>query len=135
MTSPGKYRWGNTIQLPCETPIKEKTISSNSLWFRKIKQCMHVMYSKTFYICDYFIFLTRNSEVTVSQVWPWSRHIPLAHFKMATFSNSRIWFARNYVIHWSDRNVFSITKCSIKVGKLYTSILLRILRKFSQRLL
>ena len=29
---------------------------------------MHVIYSKTFYICDYFFFLTRNSQVTVSFV-------------------------------------------------------------------
>ena len=68
MTSRGKFHWGNTMQIPCENPIKKFIISSNSLWFRKVKQCMHVIYSKTFYICNYFFFLTSNSQVTVPQV-------------------------------------------------------------------
>ena len=54
------------MQLPCETSINF-IIYSISLWFTKVNQCMHVVYSKAFYIRDYFFFLTRNS-VTVPQV-------------------------------------------------------------------
>ena len=94
MTSRGRFRWGNTMQLLWENPIKEYIISSNSLLFRKVKQCLHVVYSKTFYICDYFFFLTRNSQVTVScfirslteklahPSWPTLRWLP---FQIAEF--------------------------------------------------
>ena len=68
MTSLGKLRWENTMQIPSETAIKNIFISSNSLWFRKVKQCMQGIYSKTFNISNYFFFLTRNSQVTVQQV-------------------------------------------------------------------
>ena len=61
-SSHGKFRWGNTMQLPYKTLIKEYIISSNSLSFRKVKQCMHVVCSKTFNMCNYFFFLTRNSQ-------------------------------------------------------------------------
>ena len=48
---------------------------------------MHVVYSKTFYICDYFFFLTRNLQDKVScfikRLAVKSAHPPLAHFQIA----------------------------------------------------
>ena len=38
MTSRGKFCWGNTMQLPCEIPIKEYIILSNSLWLTGLRQ-------------------------------------------------------------------------------------------------
>ena len=132
MTSRGKFRWGNTMELPCETLINEYIISSNSLWFRKVKQCLHAIYSKTFYICDYFLFLTRNSQDKAS-CFIKTLSVKSVHSSQPTFqiAESDLLKITSYIDPTGEIDQsFSITKRSIKVGKLYKSILLRVWQNF-----
>ena len=101
------------MQLHYETFTEESINSPNSLWFRKTTHSFHVIYSKMFYIYDYFFFLTRNSPVTYNLLLYKSFDcdidtFPLVHFNMATFLSCRIWFVGNYVIDRSDSKNWSI---------------------------
>ena len=81
-----------------------------------------------------FLFLNKKfTQVTVS-CFIKSLTVKLAHppGPPAEFDLLEI---KSYIEPQELINTFSITKRSIKVGKLYTSILLRIFGKFSERLL
>ena len=108
-----KVLLGNKMQLHYETLTEVSINSPNSLWFRKTIHSFHVIYSKMFYICDYFFFLTRNSPVTYNLLLYESfdcdvDKFSLVHFNMATILSCRIWFVGNYVIDRSDRKNWSI---------------------------
>ena len=88
MTSSGKFRWGNTMQLPSETLVKEFIISPNSLSFRNI--ALHKCY----------LFVSFIKTLVMSAA------VPLWRFLMLLIYQDIILFQLLQMLYFLEKNMY-----------------------------